>query len=125
VKGDRHVEGDILTAEFRPGANGGPDQLSKMTAQGHVTVITKSDITRGDKAVYDAARDIAIVSGHVRITRADGMELTGDVGESDFASNQSRLMNDGSGRVRALLPAKSTSAVGKSPKTSPTTGAAP
>jgi lipopolysaccharide export system protein LptA len=125
VKGDRHVEGDVLTAEFRPGPNNGPDQLSKMTAQGNVTVITKSDITRGDKAVYDAARDIAIISGHVRITRADGMQLTGDVGESDFASNQSRLMNDGSGRVRALLPAKSTSAVGKSPKTSPTSGSAP
>jgi lipopolysaccharide export system protein LptA len=108
VKGDRHVEGDILTAEFHAPPNGGADQLSKMTALGHVTVITKNDVTRGDKAVYDAARDIAIVSGHVCITRADGTELTGDVGESDFAANQSRLMNDGSGRVRALLPAKST-----------------
>jgi lipopolysaccharide export system protein LptA len=113
VKGDRHVEGDVLTAEFRPGApdaqgKPGPDQMNKMTAQGHVTVITKNDVTRGDKAVYDSAADVAIVSGNVRITRADGTELTGDVGESDFASNQSRLMNGGTGRVRALLPAKST-----------------
>jgi lipopolysaccharide export system protein LptA len=107
VKGDRRVEGDVLTAEFRAPPNGGPDQMSKMTAQGHVTVITKNDVTRGDRAVYDSARDIAIVSGHVSITRGDGTELTGDVGESDFAANQSRLMNDGSGRVRALLPAKS------------------
>ncbi|MDE2029207.1 MAG: hypothetical protein KGI97_01450 [Alphaproteobacteria bacterium] len=104
VKGDRHVEGDVLTAEFRAQPNG-QDQLYKMTAQGHVTVITKNDVTRGDRAVYDAARDIAIVSGHVRITRANGMQLTGDVAESDFKTNQSRLMNDGSGRVRALLPA--------------------
>ena len=107
VKGDRHVEGDILTAEFRAPPNGGPDQMTKMTALGNVTVITKNDVTRGDRAVYDAARDIAIISGHVRITRGDGTQLTGDVGESDFAANQSRLMNDGSGRVRALLPAKS------------------
>ncbi len=107
VKGDRHIAGDVLTAEFRDQPNG-LSQLYKMTAIGNVTVITKSDVTRGDKGVYDAARDIAIISGHVRITRGDGTELTGDVGESDFASNQSRLMNEGSGRVRALLPAKST-----------------
>jgi lipopolysaccharide export system protein LptA len=117
VKGDRHVEGDVLTAEFRTPPAGGADQLTKMTAQGHVTVITKNDVTRGDKAVYDAARDIAIVSGHVRITRGDGTELTGDVGESDFAANQSRLMNDGSGRVRALLPARSSSPGTKSKQT--------
>ena len=60
--------------------------------------------------MYDAARDIAIVTGHVRITRPDGTELTGDVGESDFAANQSRLLNEGSGRVRALLPPKSATA---------------
>jgi lipopolysaccharide export system protein LptA len=113
VKGDRHVEGDVLTAEFRDQPNGA-NQLYKMTAMGNVTVITKSDVTRGDHAVYDAARDIAIVTGHVRITRGDGTVLTGDVGESDFAANQSRLMNDGSGRVRALLPAKSTSKAAKS-----------
>jgi lipopolysaccharide export system protein LptA len=115
VKGDRHVEGDVLTAEFRPQPNGS-DELDKMTALGNVTVITKSDITRGDQAVYDSARDIAIITGHVRITRADGTELTGDVGESDFAANQSRLMNDGSGRVRALLPQKTTTKA-SSPKT--------
>ena len=109
IKGDRQVQGDVLTAEFRDQPNGS-NQLYKMTAVGHVTVITKSDVTRGDKAVYDAARDIAIVTGHVRITRPDGTELTGDVGESDFAANQSRLLNEGSGRVRALLPPKSATA---------------
>ena len=108
VKGDRHVAGDVLTAEFRAQPNG-QDQLYKMTALGNVTVITKTDVARGDKGVYDAARDIAIITGHVRITRGDGTELTGDVAESDFAANQSRLMNDGSGRVRALLPSHSTS----------------
>ncbi|MDE1900395.1 MAG: hypothetical protein KGI37_01980 [Alphaproteobacteria bacterium] len=106
VKGDRRVEGDVLTAEFRTQPNG-QDQLYRMTADGHVTVITKNDVTRGDKAVYNAASDTAIVTGHVRITRADGTELTGDVAESNFNTNQSRLLNDGSGRVRALLPVKS------------------
>jgi lipopolysaccharide export system protein LptA len=123
VKGDRHVAGDVLTAEFRDQPNG-KDQLYKMTALGNVTVITKSDVTRGDRGVYDAARDIAIVTGHVRITRPDGTELTGDVGESDFAANQSRLMNDGSGRVRALLPQKTTTKTSK-PAATPIPAAKP
>lgn len=106
-KGDRHVEGDVLTAEFRDEPNGSQD-LWKMTAVGHVTVITKGNVSRGDKAVYDVSRDIAILMGNVHITRADGTQLTGDVGEVDFNTNQSRLMNQGGGRVRALLTSKST-----------------
>lgn len=118
IKGDRRITGDVLTAEFRTQPNG-KDQLYKMTAVGNVTVVTKTDIVRGDKGVYDAARDIAIITGHVKITRPDGTELTGDVGKSDFAANQSRLLNEGSGRVRALLPAKTTSKAPKAGKGSP------
>lgn len=105
-KGDRHVEGDILTAEFRDEPNG-QQALTKMTATGNVAVITKGNVSRGDKAVYDISRNIAIISGHVKITRADGTQLTGDVGEVDFTTNQSRLLNQGHGRVRALLVSKS------------------
>ncbi len=105
VKGDRHVSADVLTAEFRSGPDG-EDRLSRLSAEGNVAVITKNDVTRGDKAVYDEDRDVATVTGHVRITRADGTELSGDVGETDFAANQSRLLNAGSGRVRVLLPPK-------------------
>jgi lipopolysaccharide export system protein LptA len=114
----RHIEGDVLTAEFRDAPNG-QTQLTKMTAQGHVTVLTKSggakasapkggDVSRGDRAVYDAGSNIAVLSGDVRITRSDGTELSGDVGEVNFTTNQNRLMNAGGGRVRALLPSKTT-----------------
>jgi lipopolysaccharide export system protein LptA len=125
---DRHVEGDVLTAEFRDAPNG-QSQLTKMTAQGHVTVLTKNksakdsdakdgksgsgkskggDVSRGDHAVYDAGSNMAILTGSVRITRGDGTQLSGDVGEVDFNNDQSRLMSDGAGRVRALLPQKTT-----------------
>lgn len=104
-KGERHVTGDLLTAEFRDEPNG-EQQLWKMTAVGHVTVITKGNVSKGDRAVYDIARDIAILTGNVRVTRTDGTQLTGDVGEVDFKSNQSRLLNEGHGRVRALLTSK-------------------
>jgi lipopolysaccharide export system protein LptA len=117
---NRHVEGDVLTAEFRDEPSG-EQALWKMTADGHVTVITKGDVSRGDKGVYDVARDIAILTGHVRITRADGTQLAGDVGEVDFTNNQSRLLNGGSGRVHALLTSKTTNkATAATPKTTAT-----
>jgi lipopolysaccharide export system protein LptA len=103
----RHVEGDVLTAEFQD-TDAENNSLKKVTAEGHVKVVTKSDIVRGNRAVFDAARNIAIITGHVQITRPDGMQLSGDVGEVDFAANQSRLLNAGNGRVRALLPQKGT-----------------
>ena len=120
---NRHIEGDVLTAEFRDAPNG-QSQLTRMTSQGHVTVITKSnteskfgktkgnasgeDVSRGDHAVYNANSNVAVLTGNVKITRKDGTELSGDVGEVDFNKNENRLMNDGSGRVRALLPPKAT-----------------
>ncbi len=102
----RHIEGDILTAEFKDNPNGQTD-LTKVTAEGHVVVVTKNDTARGNHGVYDAARNIAIITGNVQITRPDGTQLAGDVGEVDFDANQSRLLNSGTGRVRALLPQKS------------------
>ena len=45
VSADRHVEGDVLTAEFRDMPNG-KSEMTKMTAVGHVVVITKTDVAR-------------------------------------------------------------------------------
>lgn len=109
---DSKIEADTLSAEFvssggaAPSAQGvgGESQLSKMTALGHVSVFSGRDVARSDKAVYNAASKVAVLSGHVRITRGDGTQLSGDVGEVDFAAGQSRLLNAGQGgRVRALL----------------------
>ena len=140
----RHIEGDVLTAEFRDAPNG-QSQLTRITAAGHVTVITKSsekkpaegtipatapqpngkpaksnvrggDVSRGNRAIYDAGSNVAILTGDVKITRPDGTELSGDVGEVNFDTNQNRLLNQGNDRVQALLPAKD-----KANKTSPAT----
>jgi len=101
----RHVEGDVLTSEFRDTPSGA-QEMWKMTAEGNVTVVTATDVVKGDRGVYDTARNIAVVSGHVRITRNDGSQMAGDVGEVDFKTNQSRLLNNGHTRVRALLVSK-------------------
>ncbi|MFY9288348.1 MAG: LptA/OstA family protein [Alphaproteobacteria bacterium] len=110
-KGDRHVEAEVLTAEFRDLPNGGQD-LYKMTATGGVKVVSKADVAYGDRAVYNIAGDVAVLTGRVRVTRADGTQLSGDVAEVDFKSGHSRLMNKGKGRVRVLLGDRSSSKAG-------------
>jgi len=107
IRADRHVLGDTLIAEFRDMPNK-QSELWKMTAIGHVTVITKADVAHGDRAVYDINRNLAILTGHVHVTRSDGTQMDGDVAEADFATGRSRLMNEGHGRVRALMASQKT-----------------
>lgn len=108
---DRRVEADVLTARFKENGGAGKSTgdmvLSELTADGHVVVITKGDVARGDHGVYDMERNVATLTGHVMITRADGTQLSGNSGEVDFTTNQSRLLSGGKGgRVRVLLPAQ-------------------
>ena len=111
----RHVEGDVLTASFTESKTGQMD-LEKLTAEGHVVVVTANDVARGNKAVYDVRANVAVLTGAVRVTRADGTQLTGDVATVDLAKGESQLLNQGTGRVRALLGKKADMpAKGKAP----------
>lgn len=118
VHDDRRVEADVMKALFTQGPNG-QMEMSAMSAEGNVTVVTKNDVSRGDKAVYDVKRNVAVLTGNVRITRGD-TQLSGDRAEVDFTKNQSRLLNQGHGRVRALLtPKTAENASNSNTKTSP------
>ncbi len=112
VHQDRRIEADIMKAHFTQSASG-QMEMSTMTAEGNVSVVTKNDVTRGDKAVYDIKRNVAVMQGNVRISRAD-TQLSGDRAEVDFTKGESRLINQGSGRVRAVLTPKSMDSGAKS-----------
>ena len=101
----RHIEGDVMTAYFGKSATGQMD-LSQLTAAGNVTVVTDNDVSRGDHAVYDVKKNVAKLTGHVRINR-DKIQLTGDAATADFNKGYSSLITKGKGRVRALLSAGS------------------
>ncbi len=106
------IEADVLTAHFLPATNG-PMEMEKIAARGNVIIVTKDGgVSRGDRGDYEPKKDAAILMGHVRITRGE-TQLAGDRAEVDFATGQSRLLNDGSGRVRALLPSSSKKEVAK------------
>jgi len=101
------VEADTLTAEFGDTA-GGQMEMKRLYAKGNVIIVTKdSGVSRGDQAVYDVQKNMAVLTSNVRITRGQ-TQLAGDKAEVDFATGQSRLLNNGSGRVRALLPSSGT-----------------
>ncbi len=103
-QGGSRVEADVLTAHFAPSLQGSL-AMTDMVAKGNVIIVTKDGgISRGDDGVYDTQKNSAVLSGHVRITRGQ-TQLAGDKALVDFTSGQSRLINSGSGRVRALLPA--------------------
>jgi lipopolysaccharide export system protein LptA len=104
IHDQRRVEADVLTARFASNAAGEMEMID-MTAEGNVTVLTGNDISRGDRAVYDIKRNVATMTGHVRVTR-DDTQLSGDKAEVDFTKGESRLVNQGHGRVRALLVPK-------------------
>jgi len=106
VHDQRRIEADVMTARFTQGPKG-QMEMSDMTAEGHVTVITGNDISRGNKAVYDMKRNVAMMLGNVRVTRGD-TQLSGERAEVDFNKGESRLLSgDKGGRVRALLVPKS------------------
>lgn len=106
VRDDRRVESDLMTASFERQPNG-EMILKRLTAEGNVTVITGRDVARGDKAVYDMVRNVATLSGRVRVTHGDN-QLEGTMAEVDFATGRSRMLSGqakaGEGkRVRALF----------------------
>lgn len=98
------IKGDVMVAYFTQGKTGGLE-LKELHAKDNVTIVTKGgEVSRGQRAVYKANKDIAILQGKVRITRGK-TQLSGDKAAVNFKTGQSRLLNKGSGRVRVLLPA--------------------
>lgn len=96
------IQGDKLVAYFIVNKAGG-QEIKELHALNNVTIVTKGgEVSRGDKAVYNAKKDVAILTGKVRITQGE-TQLSGDKAAVNFKTGQSRLLNKGSGRVRVLL----------------------
>ncbi len=105
VSEDRTLRGDVLTARFEAGPNGG-NELSRIDGQGNVNIRTATEFVVGDQGVYDAKTGIATLIGSVKITRGEN-QLNGDRAVVDLNTGVSRLTADGNSggktRVRGLL----------------------
>jgi lipopolysaccharide export system protein LptA len=115
VEGDRRLRAATLTAYLAdpdsPAAQS--SRLERVEAKDDVWVITPSEVLRGDAGSYDAGRDMATLTGDVRITRGPN-QLNGCRGEVDLRAGISRLLaceDEGAGgtggtggdRVRGLV----------------------
>lgn len=102
VRDDRRVTADRLIAQFRSTAKGGLE-LEQLMAEDQVVITTKTDVARGERAIYDLVQNKARLSGQVRITRG-ASQLAGESADIDFATGISRVLTLGQdGRVRGLF----------------------
>ena len=101
VRDDRRVTADRLTAQFAADKKGDL-ALEQLVADGHVVITTKTDVARGDRAVYDLANNSATLTGAVQITRG-ASQLAGATAVVDFKTGISRLTGGAGGAVQALF----------------------
>jgi lipopolysaccharide export system protein LptA len=115
------TQGSAAAAKPAKAATGLPEQdqnggrqLSRLTADGHVVIITPTEVLHGDHGTYDAKTTIAQLIGNVTIKRGPNI-LEGDHADINMTTNISTMHGGGSqngGRVRGVFYPGSNNAVG-------------
>jgi lipopolysaccharide export system protein LptA len=67
-QGDTTVYGDVLTAYYRPNADGGTS-IFRYESDGNVRIVSPTQTAVGDKGVYDVDTGVLVLTGH-------GLKLT-------------------------------------------------
>ena len=107
VRGGDTLYADTLTAFLVQDAQG-QNTLDRVEGDGHVKITTATETLTGNRGLYRAADNTAIVTGAVKITRGQNV-LTGERAEIDLTTSISRLfgssIEDGQtgGRVRGVF----------------------
>ena len=106
IRDDKRLQADTLTALFKPDESG-KLRIEQIDGKGNVEITTPTDFVRGNKAVYYVQRELATLTGAVKITRGDN-QLNGEYAEVNLAPGVSRLLagppgQGGKVRVRGLL----------------------
>lgn len=112
VKGDRTIRADVLVAHFARNRSGAME-LASAEAFDNVVLTTAKDKIYGEKGDYDVRKEIATLSGSVRIER-DGNTLNGGYAWVDTKSGISKLFGKapsglgGDGRVHGTFTPQKT-----------------
>jgi lipopolysaccharide export system protein LptA len=99
----RHIKADRMKALFKEDAAGNL-QTDRVEATGGVTIITATDVAKGDSALYDLGKNKAVLTNNVQLSRGKN-QLAGDKAEVDFATGLSKLLvgDNKKSRVRGLI----------------------
>ena len=105
VRDGRRLEAERVTAKLAAGADG-KLRLATAEAAGDVRIATEREFVRADRATYDAERQVAVLTGGVKVTQ-DQNQLNGEYAEVDLKSGVSRLLGaapgETGGRVKGLV----------------------
>jgi lipopolysaccharide export system protein LptA len=98
----QQVYADLLTGYFRPDASG-TKKLYQVEANGNVRILSKGNVARCLKAVYNLENDVATLEGGVKITRGQN-QLNGERAVYNLKTGQAKVTAGGTGgRVKTLL----------------------
>lgn len=105
-RGDKSLSADLLVGHFGEDAEGRM-VLQKVDAQGDVRISTPSEFVSSESGVYHLDKELAELTGGVKITRGDA-QLNGEYAEVNLATGVSRLLaappgGSSDGQVRGLL----------------------
>ncbi len=101
VREDKRIRGDVLTAHFEQDADE-KLELSRVDAFDNVEVATLQEFARADRGQYFVKREVARLTGNVKITRC-GNQMNGSEAEVNLATGVSRMLAGQNGRVDALI----------------------
>jgi lipopolysaccharide export system protein LptA len=97
----QQVYADLLTGYFRPDASG-TKKLYQVEANGNVRILSKGNVARCLKAVYNLQNDVATLEGGVKITRGQN-QLNGERAVYNLKTGQAKITSGTGGRVKTLL----------------------
>jgi len=106
TRGEKKVRAQTITAYFAEDA-AGDLAVQRVDGLGDVEISSPTEFARADKGVYYVDREIATLSGRVKVTRGDS-QLNGEFAEVNLKTGVSRLTGSPTGggeagRVRGLL----------------------
>ena len=90
VREGRHIRAEVMTAEVTRDEKGN-QHISRIDAEGNVTVSSQDQSGRGDTGVYNVDTAITTLIGHVKLTRGQN-ELRGQYAVVDMNKSIYRLL---------------------------------
>lgn len=90
IRENKRLRADVMTAEVTRDEKGA-QHISRIDAQGDVTVSSQDQTGRGDSGVYNVDTGITTLIGHVRLTRGQN-ELRGQYAVVDMNKSIYRLL---------------------------------
>lgn len=99
VQGDFSVTADTLIADYREGA-GGATEIYRLTAEGHVSILSGTSTATGDKAIYEVDAGKAVITGNDLKLTSETLTITAKE-RFEYYSNEGRLVAIGRPLVTA------------------------